>query len=191
VEARDRRVLLVGLAALLCFAAVVTVVVVAVGEGYRAEQIGSTSAAILVLGLAAAAGISVLDGSRLSPLGASCVLAALAGSVLTAIGIWTTGENESMSDGLARAIGVMFTVALGLANLVMLLRRPAARRGRVPAAVTWFAVGATVALAGVIVFGIVDSVDDEAYWRWLGAMLSLWILGTALVVLVRRVAPDS
>jgi MFS family permease len=179
------------MAVLLCIAAAVTVGVVAVGEGHRAEQVGFTSAAVLVFGLAATAGVSVLNGSRLGFLGAACVLAALAGSIVTALGVWSTGENESMSDGLAKAIGLLFAAALGLANLVLLLRRPAARRGRVSAAVTSFAVGATVLLTGVIAFGILDSVDDDAYWRWLGAAAAIWILGTALVLLVRRVAPDS
>ena len=65
-----------------------------------------------------------------------------------------------------------------------LLRRPAARRGRVPAAVTWFAVGATVALAGVIAFGIVDSVDDEDE----RAALDPWVFGMigAAFAAVRR-----
>jgi hypothetical protein len=179
------------MAALLCAAAAVTVVAVALGEGYKAEQIGFTSAAVLVFGLAATAGISGLDGSRLSTLGASCVIAAVAGSVVTAIGVWSTAEDASMSDGVAKAIGLLFTAALSLANLVLLMRDPAVRHGRISLAVTWFALGATVALAGMIGFGILDSVDDDAYWRWLGAAAVLWILATALVLLVRRVAPGS
>ena len=47
---------------------------------------------------------------------------------------------------------------------------------------------AALLLAGLLIGAILGEVEDDTYWRWVGVAGVLWLLGTALLALARRVA---
>ena len=126
-----------------------------------------------------------LNGSRIATLGWLCIAVALAGFVITAVTVWTTSENEDAATGLVKAVGVLFVSAFALADLSLLARRSGDERprGRTVVALTQ---GAAVLLAGMLVIAILAEISDDSYFRWVGATAILWVLGTALVPIARR-----
>jgi hypothetical protein len=183
-----RRALFVVMAAALCVAAAVAIVVVLSGESsYTAERLAWTSVALLLLllGLAAAGGISALNEPGWERIGWVCQIVALAGFAVTAITIWTTPEYADAETGLLRAAGILFVLSFALAHLALLARH---RTGdpRLVRALVLATRPAVVVLAAVLAVAILDEINDDTYYRWVGAVAILWALGTALVPIARR-----
>lgn len=183
-----RRALFVAVAAVLCLAAAVGIVVLVSGEsGYTAERLGWTAAALLLFELAAAAGIAVLDEPRWGVIGWLCQLVTLAGVVVVTIMIWSTPEGREVDTDLEKAVASLFVASFALAHLSLLGRRRA-EAGRVVRTLVWGTRVAVVTLAGTLLFGILDQNSDDTYYRVLASVAILWVLGTALVPIGRRLA---
>lgn len=179
------RMLLTAMAVGLCISAAVAIaIVLTVDSDKTAAQVGFTALAFLLFGLTAAAGTSVLDRPRARWPGWACIVISVAGFIVTTVMIWSTGDEPS--EELWKAFGSLFVAALALAQ-VSLLARGTDARSRRGAAVAGTQVAALL-LAGLLIGAILGEVEDDTYWRWVGVAGVLWLLGTALVALARRVA---
>ena len=172
--------------AALCMAAAVAIVVVLSGESSStAGRLAWTAVALLLLGLAAAAGTSALDQPGWERIGWLCQVVALIGFAVTAITIWTTPEDVEAETGLLKAIGVLFVLSFALAHLSLLARRRNGD-GRLVRGLVVATRGVVLGLAAVLAVAILDEISDDTYYRWVGAVAILWALGTALVPIARR-----
>jgi hypothetical protein len=181
-----RRAPLVVMGAALCMAAAIAIVVVLSGESsYTAERLAWTAVALLLLGLAAAAGVCALDEPGWERIGWLCQMVALVGFAVTAITIWTTPEDADAETGLVKAAAILFVLSFALAHLSLLARhRIGGRR-----LVRWLVAAtraAVLVLAAALAVAILDEISDDTYYRWVGAVAILWALGTALVPIARR-----
>jgi hypothetical protein len=167
-------------AALCLAAAVVIVVLLSEESGYTAERIAFTAVAVLLFGLAAAGGVSLLDGARLPWLGWLCVTVSAIGVAVFAAAVWSADQYESQDTGLWKAAFSLLVASFAAAQVSLLAKIEPI--GRLVSATQI----AALALATLAVIAIVDQIDDDAYYRWLGAVAVLWVLGTALIPIVRR-----
>ncbi len=181
-----RRMLLIAMAVGLCISAAVAIaIVLTVDSDKTATQAGFTALAFLLFGLTAAAGTSVVHRPRARWLGWACIAISVAGFVVTTVMIWSTGDEPS--EELWKAFGSLFVAALALAQVSLLARGTDAYSRRVAAVAAGTQLAALV-LAGLLIGAILGEVADETYYRWVGVAGALWLLGTALVPLARRVA---
>lgn len=183
---RARRLVLIAMAAAFCLAAAVAIAILVLGEpDYTGEQLILTAVALLLFGAAAAAGTSVLDASRRAAIGWLCIAVALAGFVVTVAMTWTTAEGESASTGYTKASGTLFVLALALADVSLLARRRDGA-GSISRPVVLLTQGAAVLLAAMLTIAILGEIGDDTYLRWVAVAAILWLLGTALVPIARR-----
>ena len=181
-----RRAPLVVMAAALCMAAAVAIVVVLSGESsYTAERLAWTAVALLLLGLAGAAGVSAMDEPGWERIGWLCQIVALVGFAVTAITIWTTSEGADAETALLKALGILFVLSFALAHLSLLARRRDGH-GRLVRRLVGATRAAVLILAAMLAVAILDEISDDTYYRWVGAVAILWALGTSLVPIARR-----
>jgi hypothetical protein len=171
----------------LCLAGIVAIVLLISKEsGEVAEDLGISAAALLVHGLAVAAGIAVVDRPRLRWLGLTCIAVGFVGFAVTASLGWSTASDDEPAEWLLRAACSLTVWSLALAQVaVLLMRRDPAERKLVDPSIGTAVVGA-LALAVMLTIGIVDDVTDEDFHRWVGVTAVVWVLGTALVPTVRK-----
>ena len=175
------RMLYAVMAAVLCIAAAVAIAVVLSEEsGYTAERLAYTAVAVLAFGLAAAGGVSLLDVARLPWLGWLCVTVSAIGIAVFATAVWSADQYESQDTGLWKAAYSLLIASLA-AGYVSLLAKVEPGGRLVPATQI-----AALALATLAVIAIVEQIGDETYFRWLGVVTVLWVLGTALIPIARR-----
>ena len=168
------------MAAVLCIAAAVAIVVVLSEEsGYTAQRLAYTAVAVLAFGLAAAGGVSLLDVGRVPWLGWLCVAVSAIGIAVLAAAVWSADQYESQDTGLWKA-AYSLLIALLAAGYVSLLAKIEPGGRLVPATQI-----AALALATLAVIAIVQQIGDETYFRWLGVAAVLWVLGTALIPIAR------
>jgi peptidoglycan/LPS O-acetylase OafA/YrhL len=176
-----QRVLYGVMAGVLCIAAAVAIVVVLSEEsGYTTERLAYTAVAVLAFGLAAAGGVSLLDVGRLPWLGWLCVAVSAIGIAVFAAAVWSADQYESQDTGLWKAAYSLLITSFAVGYVSLLAKvEPGGRL--VPAAQI-----AALALATLAVVAIVGQIGDETYFRWLGVVAVLWVLGTALIPIARR-----
>jgi hypothetical protein len=175
------------LAAGLCIAAAVAIAVVLTIDGDETgTKIGFTAFALLLFGLTAAASTSVTERGGVWWLAWGCVAVSIAGFVVTTVMVWSAGEPFE-SEGVEKAFGSLLVAALALAQL-SLLARPREVDSRRVAFVVMGARIAALLLAAMLIGAILGEVSDETYYRWVSVAWVLWLLGTALVPLSRRLA---
>jgi hypothetical protein len=180
------RLLVAAMTAVLCVAAAVAIaIVLTVDSDETASKIGINAFAVLLFGIAAAGGVTAIERPGTPWVGWACLVAAVAGLVVTTVFIWSTGEFSEASEGLWKAFGSLLIAALALAQVSLLARRSERERGRV---FVLAAQAAALLLAGLLIGAILAEVEDETYYRWVGVAGVLWLTGTALVPLARRVA---
>jgi hypothetical protein len=181
------RIAYAGLAGSLCLAAVVAIVILVSKESSDfAEDLALTAVALLVNGLAIAAGIAVLDRPRLRWLGLVCVAVGAVGFAVSASLGWSTASDDAPADWLLRAAGSLTVWSLALAQVAILLsRRDPAGRKLVDRSIGTAVAGA-LALAALLTVAIVDNITDEDFYRWVGVTAVVWVLGIALVPIARK-----
>ena len=175
------------LAGSLCLAAIVAIVILVSKESSDlAEDLAVTAVALLLNGLAIAAGIAVLDRPRLRWLGLICVAVGLVGFAVTASLGWSSGADDEPGDGLLKAAGGLSVWSLALAQVAILLsRRDTTERRFVDIAIGAAVVGALL-LAALFTVAIIGEIEDEDFYRWVGVAATVWLLGTALVPIARK-----
>lgn len=180
------RPLVAAMTAALCVAAAVAIaIVLTIDSDETASKIGINAFAVLLFGLAAAGGIAAIERPGVPWVGWACLVAAVAGFVVTTVFIWSTGEFSEASEGLWKAFGSLLIAALALAQVSLLARRSERERGRV---IVLAAQAAALLLAGLLIGAILGEAEDDTYYRWVGVGWALWLLATALVPLSRRLA---
>ncbi len=168
------------MAAVLCIAAAVAIVVVLSEEsGYTVERLAYTAVAVLGFGLAAAGGVSLLDVGRVPWLGWLSVTISAIGIVVFAAAVWSADQYESQDTGLWKAAYSLLIASLAAGYVSLLAKIEPG--GRLVAATQI----AALALATLGVIGIVGQIGDDSYYRWLGVAAVLWVLGTALIPIAR------
>ena len=175
------------LAGALCLAAVVAIALLVSKESSNfAEDLGVSAAALLIHGLAMAAGITVVDRPRLRWLGMICIAVGLVGFAVTASLGWSTAADEDPSEGLQKATGCLTALSLALAQTAILLsRRDPADRRLVDTSIA-LAAGGVLVLAALLIVAILAEVTDDYFYRWVGVSAVVWLLGTALVPIARK-----
>jgi drug/metabolite transporter (DMT)-like permease len=171
----------------LCVAAGAAIVVVLSGESSdTAVRIAYTASSLLLFGLPAVAGMTLLNGSRLRWLGWLCVTAALAGFVVFTVASWSTAQDDEVGIGLLKAMGSLFVTSFALAHVSLLAERNVDTEDRLGTVLIVATQAAALGLAGLLTIAILEEISDDTYYRWLGAVAVLWVLGTVLVPIVRK-----
>jgi predicted membrane-bound spermidine synthase len=167
----------------LALAVIVAVLYGGRWDGDSARALGSC----LLLGLfcgASLPGVSLIDKSRVRPLGqltiGLCALAFLLGVVL----IWTSEDDPS--DGLIKSAAVSATLALACADVALMITRWRESDSNVVRVL----IAVTVTLASVVALMITvmildENGDDQSFARLLAVIAILWALGTVLTPIVR------
>jgi len=181
-----RRLLLLGVAALLTVSALLAIGILLAGRFGRTEQrILGTTLLLAGFGLLALPSIVLVDQARCRRLAGAAAAAAAVGATLALASVW----GASGSDALGKSVGTATIVALALAQPAALAARrrpddpPSVRRlfaGSCAAA----AVGATTAISLLWA-----NPHGPLYPRLLGALVVLDLLLVALQPVVARACP--
>jgi hypothetical protein len=123
-------------------------------------------------------------------LGRLTVVASIIAFVLLVIGLWT---NDADHDALWRACGIAGVVALWGEHATLLVR---SRRPRDSDAIRWLTGIAIVTFginAVIAILALADAFDDvgDDAGRFIGVLVVITILCTALVAILRRLAPAT
>ena len=181
-----RRTLLLGLAALMCAAALFAIAVLIVGRfGPTEARILATTGLLAAAGLLALPAVLLVEQARNRQVARlNALLAAVAGAVGTAA-VW------GQTDTLARAAGSAYVLAAAAAQAAGLLARSNAEDPPVVQRVFVASLATDAALAALIVTLIWSQVDSTAYARALGSVAVLDVLLVGLQPLLARIRPVS
>jgi hypothetical protein len=187
-----KRVLLILVVVALCVTALVAIVALVVGElDDTGARVLATTAAMFVYSLTGLVGATLTSKRSGSVLGGATLLASAIGLLLMVILIWASSGGGD-TDTLARAAFGLLVIALSCAQASLLQERRRERDGAAVAMVTT-ATQVTVAIvAAMIVLPLVnDDGPGDAYWRFLGIVAVLDLLGVLLLPILRRVERGS
>jgi uncharacterized membrane protein len=179
-----KAVLGVAIAALCLLAAAGIVIVVAGDLDKTAGKVVYTTALVPIYFSAAYVQGSLLGrGGALPALGWLGVLVSLAGLVAAVYLIWHANFDEETP---ARVWGSLLVATIGVATFALLLRRrQAGERGPV-SAVLFATLGATVVLAGLLIYLIATAEGgEETLARVTGVAAIAWVLGIVSLPFVR------
>jgi hypothetical protein len=117
--------------------------------------------------------------TRWAPVSVAGFLLTLATAVLALAMIWAS--SDSWGDGALKTLGVGITLSVTLAQVCLLLgvsvRRPSV------GLMVWLTVAVAALLAGqVIVLIVGDTEPGDGYWRLLGVVAILDVLGTLVTI---------
>jgi hypothetical protein len=172
----------------LCLAAVVAIVAV-LSDGELDDTGWRALGTAVALSLYTLAGMACLPlGDRrpeLALLGQIGAVTAALGLVITVLGIWIDPNRDVWWE----AIGIALVISLALAHVCLLMRRDPRQEGRFTGVLRVCTVGVTALLALLLVVEISgdgEEVDAQA----LGVVAILYVLGTVLLPLVRRLESE-
>jgi hypothetical protein len=151
----------------------------------------ATTAAMFVYSLTGLAGATLTSKRSDSVLGGATLVASAIGLLLMVILIWASSGGGD-TDTLARTAFGLLVIALSCAQASLLQERRRDSDGASVATVTT-ATQVTVAIvAAMIVLPLVnDDSPGDAYWRFLGIVAVLDLLGVLLLPILRRVERGS
>ena len=182
----SRRRLLLGIAGLLCAAALFAIGVLLLGRFGRTEgRIVGTTAALAGISLLALPAVVLLEQRRRQRFAAVNVATAVVAAVAAVLVIWWSGETQGRIAVTAAVCAAVTTQAVAL----LARRRPTDPRvvGRLyPASLASGAVVATLVV--VLTWARIDS---PGYGRVLGSFLVLDVLLVALQPLLARLRPPA
>ncbi len=185
-NAGSRRMVLLGVAALLSFAAALAIGVLLFGDfGSTEGRVLATTAALAGYGLLALPAAMLYDRRRLPGLAVGVTVLACCAAVTVIALIWNPDAPESLGKSVATANA--WLIATVQAAALSLRRQP-----RDPAAVRrLFAVSTAlvVALAGALTAVLWAEIDSAGVARVLGSMLVLDVLLVALQPILARARP--
>jgi hypothetical protein len=172
----SRRVLLLGVAAVMCAAAALAIGILLFGDfGGTEGRILITTILLAVFGALAVPAAVLWDQRRLPLLAASCTSLAAAGAAANIVGVWADSDSETFGK-------VSATIVFALLPTVVTAALAARPRHRLfPASV------ALAYLAAALATGAMwAETENETYLRVLGAVLVLAVLLVALQPLLLR-----
>jgi hypothetical protein len=172
----SRRVLLLGVAAVMCAAATLAIGILLFGDFEGTEgRILITTILLAVFGALAVPAAVLWDQRRLPLLAASCASLAGAGAVANIVGVWADSDSQTLGK-------VSATIVFALLPTVVTAALAARPRHRL------FAPSVALAyLAAALATGAVwVETENETYLRVLGAVVVLAVLLVALQPLLLR-----
>jgi hypothetical protein len=175
------RVLIAG----LCLTALVAIVGFLSGDFDETDaRVLGTTFALVVYSSTGLAGFSLLSRQRAVALAYAGIASSLLGFLTGMNLIWSDSGFDS--DGAWKSAFVFLIVALAAAHTALLvLRQRKTDPPSVEAAVRC-TIAAIAVLASMLVIALLKEVEDEGYYRFLGVIAVLWVLGTILVPVVRK-----
>jgi len=174
---KRRRILLLGIAGLLCAAALLAIAILLVGHfGDTERRIMTTTLLLAGYGIVSLPGAVLLDQGRGRLLAESAIGLAGAAAALAIVAVWGFGDN----DTVGKSIGTATILAVAAAQAAALVAR---QRERDPLLVrrlfTASCVTATIAAAAAVAL-LWTQPDASVYPRLLGALVVLDLLLVAL-----------
>jgi hypothetical protein len=173
----------------LCVAALIAIAALLSGDFDETEgKICLTTLMVALYNLTGMAAAAARTRPELAVLGA---FALAASGIGLALGIYLTW-SEWEEDDVIHLWGIVTTAAISLAQAGLLLIRRRASDGKLVRIV----LAATLVLVGilaVLIAGAIASGDDpdEGYFRFLGVIAVLDVLGTLLLPILRRLQGDA
>jgi hypothetical protein len=182
-----RRLLLLGVAALLSVSALLAIAVLLVGRFGRTEgRILGTTALLAGYGLVALPGVVLLDQGRSRKLALATAALAAVAAVLALASVWGASDSDSMG----RSVGTATVFALAAAQTAALAAR---RQQRDPVSVRRL-FGASCGIVGVAAATgaalIWANPHDATYPRLFGALVVLDLLLVSLQPVLARARPE-
>lgn len=175
------RVLIAG----LCLIALVAIVGFLSGDFDETDaRVLGTTFALVVYSATSLAGYSLLSRQKAVALGYAGIAASLLGFLTAMNLVWSDSGFDS--DGTWKSSFVFLIVALAAAHTALLVLRQQKTDPPSVEAVVGCTIGAISVLASMLVIAILKEVEDEGYYRFLGVIAVLWVLGTILVPVVRK-----
>jgi MFS family permease len=169
----------------LCVLALLAIVAIAGGDFNDTDgRILGTLLSIVIYSSTSFAHVPLIERRpNLSLLAFAGVGASAIGFLVTLGAIW----SDSNDEGTWRAAGVLFVIALALANVAVLISRRRASDG--PAVTAVF--GMTIAGIAVLTMMLISELsehgsEDDAFYRVLGIFAVLWVLGMVLLPILRK-----
>lgn len=181
-----RRLVLLGVAGLLCVAAALAIGILLFGDfGATEGRILATTALLSGFGLLALPAAILQDRRRLPALAALVALLATVGAALTITSVWIEGGPDWLGKSIGSE-GVWLVASVQVASLVLRLRRSDPRLLR------WLFVascGVAVVVGAFFTVIIWSEIDSEAFGRAIGALVVLDALLVALQPIMARTRP--
>jgi hypothetical protein len=178
-----KRVLLVAAVASLSVTAAIAIVVLLFGDfGHTEVRILGTTFAISLYSLLALPGAILLERRQAEPLAWATIGAAVIGFALALVAVWAADDSERAW----RWVGTTTAVAAALTQISALTSRrrdddEAGLRG-----VYYTACALVALLATLVTIAIWKDIDDQAFYRALGALAVLDVFLVVLQPLLRR-----
>jgi hypothetical protein len=171
--------------AALCVTALVAIVGVLSGDFDETDaRIIGTTIALVVYSSTSLAGFALLNRAMAPILGYAGIAASALGFLTWMNLIWSDSGFES--EGTWKLAFLFLVLALGAAHASLLILRQ--RRTDPPSvrAVVGLTLVLITVLASMLVIALLQEVEDETYYRFLGVVAVLWVLGTILVPVLRK-----
>ncbi len=180
---KRRRILLFGVAGLLCASALLAIAILLVGRfGYTERRIVATTLLLAGYGLLSLPAVVLLDQRRLRAFAFAAVGAAAAAAVTALVSIWA----PSSSDTVGKLVGTLTVAAVAAAQAAALAGRR--RESDPPVVGILFDVScATAALAAASASALIwTQPSGSTYVRLLGALIVLDLLLVSLQPVLAR-----
>ena len=179
-----KRLLLLGVATLLCATALIAIAILLVGRfGDTEQHVLATTLLLGGFGVVALPGVLLLDRRRLRPLAAAAVTAAAVAAALSLVSVWAdSGDRVGKAVGTASLLALAGAQVCGLeawtARTTQLVRR------------LFAASCATAVLLVALLTTLLWAQPDNAFWsRLAGALAVLDVLLVALQPVLSRAQP--
>jgi len=178
--------------ACLTVAALIAIAALLGGDyGDTEARISLTVLAIAVYNVTGMAGVALARDRAAGWVGGLCAAASAIAFVLALAAIWWEVFDDGDEDGAIRAWGIATVLAVSLAQASLLLSRRRPYDGDTVRAIRAGTLIAIAAVAILVIVAIAGGDVSDGYWRLLGAVAVLDVLGTILVPIVRRLHATS
>ena len=171
--------------AALCVTALVAILGFLSGDFDETDaRVIGTTIALVVYSSTSLAGFSLLNRAMAALLGYAGIAASALGFLTWMNLIWSDSGFET--EGTWKAAFLFLVLALGTAHASLLILRQ--RRTDPPAvrAVIGSTLFLIATLASMLVIALLEEVESGTYYRFLGVVAVLWVLGTILVPVLRK-----
>jgi len=172
-----RRILLLGVAGLLCVSALLAIAILLLGRfGHTEQHIVGTTLLLGAYGVVSLPGVVLLDQHRHPLLAGAAVGLAGAGAALAVVSVWGFSDVEAVG----KSVGTATVLAVAAAQVAALVARRTERDP--PAVLRLFAASCVTAVlaAGTAVALVWAEPNAGIYARLLGALVVLDLLLVAL-----------
>jgi hypothetical protein len=182
------RLLLLGVAGLLCVSALLAIGILLLGRFGRTEgRILGTTALLAAYALVSLPAAMLFDRKRLPLLATAIVAVASLAAVLATVAVWSNNPGES----LGKSVGTATIVLVASAQTAALQLRRVARDPRSVRALFVLSIGLAALVATLLSIAVWSDDVGSAYARMLGSLVVLDLLVVALQPILARARPEQ